>query len=62
VQAPKDMPLVLTIKDIVGLTGNKFVCGVSQFDACFVLMNGNLSKYCSIYVSDIIKKEIFTTE
>jgi hypothetical protein len=62
IQAPKDIPLVLSIKDIVGLTGNKLGYGVSQCGAYSVLMSGNLSKYCNIYVSDVIKKEIFTTE
>jgi isoquinoline 1-oxidoreductase alpha subunit len=62
VQAPKDMPLLWAIRDIVGLTGTKFGCGVSQCGACSVLMNGKLAKSCSIPVADAIEKEILTIE
>jgi isoquinoline 1-oxidoreductase alpha subunit len=62
VQAPKDMPLLWAIRDIVGLTGTKFGCGVSQCGACSVLMNGQLTKSCSIPVADAVEKEIFTIE
>jgi isoquinoline 1-oxidoreductase alpha subunit len=62
VQVPKDMPLLWAIRDIVGLTGTKFGCGVSQCGACSVLINGKLTKSCSIPVADAIEKEIFTIE
>jgi isoquinoline 1-oxidoreductase alpha subunit len=62
VQVPKNMPLLWAIRDIVGLTGTKFGCGVSQCGACSVLMNGKLTKSCSIPVVDAIEKEIFTIE
>jgi isoquinoline 1-oxidoreductase alpha subunit len=62
VQVPKNMPLLWAIRDIVGLTGTKFGCGVSQCGACSVLMNGKLTKSCSIPVADAIEKEIFTIE
>jgi isoquinoline 1-oxidoreductase alpha subunit len=62
VQVPKDMPLLWAIRDIVGLTGTKFGCGVSQCGACSVLMNGKLTKSCSIPVADAVEKEIFTIE
>ena len=62
VQVQKDMPLLWAIRDIVGLTGTKFGCGVSQCGACSVLMNGKLTKSCSIPVADAIEKEILTIE
>jgi isoquinoline 1-oxidoreductase alpha subunit len=62
IQAPKKMPLLWAIRDIVGLTGTKFGCGVGQCGACSVLINGNLTKSCSILVADVIEKEIFTIE
>ena len=62
VQVPKDMPLLWAIRDIVGLTGTKFGCGVSQCGACSVLINGQLTKSCSIPVANAIEKEIFTIE
>lgn len=57
-----DMPLLWAIRDIVGLTGTKFGCGVGQCGACSVLINGALTKSCSMPVSYGIGKEIFTIE
>ena len=62
VQVQEEMPLLWAIRDVVGLTGTKFGCGVSQCGACAVLIDGKLTKSCSIPVSDAIEKEIFTIE
>ena len=62
VQVSEDMPLLWAIRDVVGLTGTKFGCGVSQCGACSVLINGKLTKSCSVSVSDVNEKEIFTIE
>jgi isoquinoline 1-oxidoreductase alpha subunit len=48
--------------EILGLTGTKFGCGVSQCGACSVLIDGKLTKSCSVPVSDAVEKEIFTIE
>ena len=56
------MPLLWVIRDIIGLTGTKFGCGVSQCGACSILVDGKLTKSCSIPVSYGIGKEIFTIE
>lgn len=58
----EDMPLLWAIRDIVGLTGTKFGCGVGQCGACSVLIDGQLVKSCSMPVSYGIDKEIFTIE
>ena len=62
IEAQDDMPLLWAIRDIVGLTGTKFGCGISQCGACSVLIDGNLSKSCSIPVAFAAGKEIFTIE
>ena len=62
VQVQEDMPLLWAIRDIVGLTGTKFGCGVSQCGACSVLINGKLTKSCSVSVLDAIEKDVFTIE
>jgi isoquinoline 1-oxidoreductase alpha subunit len=62
IEVQDDMPLLWAIRDIVGLTGTKFGCGVSQCGACSVLVNGNLTRSCSIPVSYAVDKEIFTIE
>ena len=62
IEAQDEMPLLWAIRDIIGLTGTKFGCGVSQCGACSLLINGNLTKSCSIPVSYAEGKEIFTIE
>ena len=62
IEAQEEMPLLWAIRDIVGLTGTKFGCGVAQCGACSVLLDGNLSKSCSIPISYASGKEIFTIE
>ena len=62
IEAQDEMPLLWAIRDIIGLTGTKFGCGISQCGACSVLINGNLTKSCSIPVSYAEGKEIFTIE
>ncbi|WP_299061720.1 (2Fe-2S)-binding protein [uncultured Polaribacter sp.] len=62
IEAQENMPLLWVIRDIIGLTGTKFGCGVSQCGACSVLIDGQLTKSCSYLVSSAIGKEIFTIE
>lgn len=62
VDVEDNMPLLWAIRDIVGLTGTKFGCGVAQCGACSILIDGKLTKSCSMPVSYGIGKEIFTIE
>lgn len=62
VDVQDNMPLLWAIRDIVGLTGTKFGCGVAQCGACSILIDGKLTKSCSMPVSYGIGKEIFTIE
>ena len=62
VDVQDDMPLLWVIRDIIGLTGTKFGCGVAQCGACSILINGILTKSCSMPISYGIGKEIFTIE
>ena len=61
-EVQEEMPLLWAIRDMIGLTGTKFGCGVSQCGACSVLINGKLTKSCSIPASYAVGKEIFTIE
>lgn len=56
------MPLLWVLRDIVGLRGTKFGCGVSECGACSVLINGQLTKSCGVPVSYCYGKDIFTIE
>ncbi|MDP5092049.1 MAG: (2Fe-2S)-binding protein [Polaribacter sp.] len=62
IEAPEEMPLLWVIRDIIGLTGTKFGCGVAQCGACSILVDGILVKSCSMPLSFGIGKEITTIE
>ena len=40
VDAPPDMPLLWAVRDLVGLTGSKYSCGIGQCGACTMLVDG----------------------
>ena len=62
VDAPDEMPLLWAIRDIIGLTGTKFGCGVAQCGACSIMIDGTVVRSCSTQVSQAIGKEITTIE
>ena len=41
VDAPPDMPLLWVLRDLLGLTGTKYGCGVAQCRACTVHVDGD---------------------
>jgi isoquinoline 1-oxidoreductase alpha subunit len=57
-----DMPLLWVIRDVVGLTGTKFGCGVSQCGACTVHLNGSPIRSCSFPASAAVGQKITTIE
>lgn len=62
VEADPQMPLLWAIRDIVGLTGTKYGCGIAQCGACTVHFNGNPVRSCSIPVSAAANQKITTIE
>jgi isoquinoline 1-oxidoreductase alpha subunit len=48
---PDNMPLLWVIRDVVGLKGTKFGCGMSQCGACTVHLNGTAIRSCVTPVS-----------
>ena len=62
IEAEPNMPLLWAIRDIVGLTGTKFGCGMSQCGACTVHLDGKPVRSCSMPISDIKKGKITTIE
>lgn len=57
-----DMPLLWAIRDMVGLTGTKYGCGIAQCGACTVHVDGNAVRACSIPVSAAVGRRITTIE
>ncbi|CAN5809789.1 (2Fe-2S)-binding protein [soil metagenome] len=62
VEASADMPLLWVLRDIVGLTGTKFGCGIAQCGACTVHLDGNPVRSCVTPVSTVGAKKITTIE
>jgi isoquinoline 1-oxidoreductase alpha subunit len=56
------MPLLWAIRDVVGLTGTKYGCGIAQCGACTVHLAGTPVRSCSIPVSAAANKDIVTIE
>lgn len=62
VDAPDDMPLLWVIRDLVGLTGTKFGCGIAQCGACTIHLDGAAVRSCVLPVSAVVGKKITTIE
>jgi isoquinoline 1-oxidoreductase alpha subunit len=62
VDASPDMPLLWVIRDLLGLTGTKFGCGVAQCGACTVHLNGEAVRSCVTKVSRAVGQQITTIE
>jgi isoquinoline 1-oxidoreductase subunit alpha len=62
VDAPGDMPLLWALRDVLGLTGTKFGCGVAQCGACTVHVDGEPVRSCVRPVSAVVGKRITTIE
>jgi isoquinoline 1-oxidoreductase subunit alpha len=62
IDADPKMPLLWAIRDLVGLTGTKYGCGIAQCGACTVHLEGNPVRSCSIPASAAANKNITTIE
>ncbi|MGE0553917.1 MAG: (2Fe-2S)-binding protein [Gemmatimonadales bacterium] len=62
VNADPAMPLLWAIRDILGMTGTKFGCGISQCGACTVQLDGNPIRSCSVPLSAVGDKPVVTIE
>jgi len=62
IDADPDMPLLWAIRDILGLTGTKYGCGVAQCGACVVHLNGEAVRSCVTKVSRAAGQHVVTIE
>jgi len=62
VDADPQMPLLWAIRDILGLTGTKFGCGIGACGACTVQMDGQAVRSCITPISAAAGHEIVTIE
>lgn len=59
---PDEMPLLWAIRDVVGLTGTKFGCGIAACGACTVHLDGAAVRSCVLPVKNAVGKKITTIE
>ena len=57
-----DTPLLWVLRDVIGLTGTKFGCGIAQCGACTVHVNGIAMRSCSVPIGTLDGAKIVTIE
>ncbi|MFI8481335.1 (2Fe-2S)-binding protein [Pseudomonas sp. NPDC078700] len=62
VDVPGDMPLLWVLRDVLGMTGTKFGCGIAQCGVCTVHLDGNAVRSCVLPISAAVGHEISTIE
>jgi isoquinoline 1-oxidoreductase subunit alpha len=62
VDAPADMPLLWVLRDLAGLPGTKFGCGMAQCGACTVHLDGSPVRACVTPVSAVGARKVTTIE
>jgi len=62
VDVPPDTPLLWVLRDVLGLTGTKFGCGIAQCGACTVHIDGKAVRSCLLPVAAIGARSITTIE
>ena len=60
--APAEMPLLWVLRDILGMTGTKFGCGIAQCGACTVHVDGKAVRSCMLPVGSLQQRAITTIE
>jgi isoquinoline 1-oxidoreductase alpha subunit len=60
--APPDMPLLWVLRDLLGLMGTKYGCGIAQCGACTVLVAGHAVRSCVLPVSAVGAEPVTTVE
>jgi isoquinoline 1-oxidoreductase subunit alpha len=62
VDLPADTPLLWALRDVIGLTGTKYGCGMALCGACTVHVDGQATRACVVPVSALAGKKIVTIE
>jgi isoquinoline 1-oxidoreductase subunit alpha len=60
--APDDMPLLWVLRDVLGMSGTKFGCGIAQCGACTVHIDGRPVRSCLLQVGTIGSRAVTTIE
>lgn len=59
---PAEMPLLWVLRDVMGLTGTKYGCGIAQCGVCTVHLDGHATRSCVLPVSAVAGRKVTTIE
>src|SRR6185437_8488177 len=59
---PDDMPVLWVLRDVLGMTGTKFGCGIGQCGACTIHIDGEAQRACLMQASDVSGRDVTTIE
>ncbi len=59
---PPDMPLLWVLRDILGLTGTKYSCGIGACGSCTVHLDGKASRSCITPMAEAADRHVITIE
>ncbi|MES1180116.1 MAG: 2Fe-2S iron-sulfur cluster-binding protein, partial [Hyphomicrobium sp.] len=62
VDASPDTPLLWALRDILGMTGTKYGCGIAQCGACTVHVDGQAVRSCQLAIGSVGNRPIMTIE
>jgi isoquinoline 1-oxidoreductase alpha subunit len=62
VDVDPEMPLLWVLRDVLGLTGTKYGCGIAQCGACTVHVEGRALRSCVVPVAAVQRKAVTTIE
>jgi len=62
VDASSDTPLLWVLRDVLGMTGTKFGCGIAQCGACTVHLDGQPVRSCMLAIGTIGDGKVITIE
>src|SRR5688572_2480361 len=62
VDVPAEMPLLWVLRDVLGLTGTKFGCGMALCGACTVHIDGQAVRSCTTVMKSVAGKKVTTIE
>ncbi|MDR2710169.1 MAG: (2Fe-2S)-binding protein [Burkholderiales bacterium] len=62
IDAPGKMPLLWALRDLLGLVGTKYGCGIGQCGSCTVHLDGKPVRSCMVTIDSVGKKAVTTIE
>jgi isoquinoline 1-oxidoreductase subunit alpha len=62
VSATPDMPLLWVLRDLLGLTGTKYGCGIAECGACLVHVDGRPRRACRTTAASVAGRSVTTIE